>query len=113
MLKYFLMIGDKVIDKRRVQNIVPKPESVATACKDIKLPNGDPLTFITDEASLGVMVKKDSCFKLVVTGSVVRQDFAQFEESILSATLEADISLKGDKTSVTVVAAEEYVATDG
>lgn len=108
MLKYFVVKDGRVVDKRRVQSIAPTSESVALTCKNITLPNGDSLTFVTDE-----MVKRDSCFKVVVIGPVVRQDFEKFAASISTATLEADTSLVANKTSVTVVAAEEHVATDG
>ena len=113
MLKYFVLTDDKVIDQRRVQSIAPSAQVIATACKDIKLPNGDALAFITDLTTFGATVKRDVCFQQVVTGTVVRQDFVKFEASILSATLEADASLDAGKTSVTVISSEEQVAADG
>ena len=112
-LKYFVLNNHTVVDRRRVESIAPTAQNIATACKDIKLPNGEALTFITDVTSLGVMAKLDVCFKQVVTGTVVKQDFVKFEESILSATLAADTSLPADKTVVTVMMADEQVATDG
>lgn len=111
----FALVGNKMVDLRRFENILPKPTEIATELASVTLPDGSKYEFITDVNMTMQTVDNKDAFMQVCSGPVPSNYYSQFNTAITAALNETDSTLftNFDSVKVVVLDTEELVTENG
>ena len=112
----FVMRNSKLVDVRRIISAGPRHSVITSALSSIVKPDGSSYEFL-DITTLDIsqIVSRRSCFRQVIEGPVVIQDYELFQSVIESTVVEVDatLSVKFESFSVNVITTEEYITETG
>lgn len=88
-------------------------QDVSPALENATLPNGSPLTVITDDTIFNVQLSRSSCYR-IISGPVVT-NYVDIQQALTTALLGkyASLNKTGSMVAVQIVGNEEFVNING